>query len=316
LKRAILMILLCFAAVSAHAQARYSAVLRVLNVGIEFRRTHTEAWQRIAQNAEMPFGSGDMIRLNDEGRALITFVDGVEMLVLPHSELELLQLELTDDQFALRLDFVGQSAFYISDAISFSTFEIETGNAIVTQPARHFALQSDGETTRVVVADGEALVSVSASDVSVAAGDGVRITGDVIESVEALESPSHFARIDSVLDACPGVARATQRDSVNIRQGPGNGYDVIGEVLNGSEVEVVGTTPELDRYRVRFLSGFGWVVADGIITSCTDLPALPYDTIEHVYGVIGITEDDIRLLEPFFGTRADDYLFYPLPPAS
>jgi hypothetical protein len=313
-KRLWLILVALLIAATVQAQLPYSAALRVLNVGVEFRRLNTEAWERVRQHAEMPFGAGDVLRLNDEGRALITFADGVELLVLPHGELEILQFEQAGDTLTLRLRFSGQAAGAVTDPARFSQFEIETAQGVVTQPAQHFALQVDESAARLIAAAGTAVFDAGGDTVSVSAGEGARITADGIETANYLASPMHFARLDSLLDACPGTARATERDSVNIRQGPGSGYDIIGEVPNGAPVEIVATTPQRDRYRVRFLSGFGWVVADGIVTACADLPVLPYDTLERVYGVIGITADDTRLLEAFFGTWRDDYLFYPIIP--
>lgn len=316
MKRLVFVLILLLATATVAAQGRYAAVLRVLNTGVEFRRINTEAWERARLNAEMPFGAGDTLRLNGEGRALITFAEGAELLLLPYSEVELLAFEQVDAALSLRLRLSGQAVIATSDAVEFSTFEARMAFATVTQPARHFALQSDAGATRVIVAVGTASLDVDGTAVSVRAGDGVRVTADSVEPAAALTPPMHFARLDSTLDACLGVAQATERDSVNIRQGPGNGYDIIGEVLNGESVEIVATTPQRDRYRIRFLSAFGWVVASGVVASCPELPIMPYDTLELVYGVIGITADDTRLLTPFFGARRDDYLFYPLPAGS
>ena len=299
------------------AQSPYSAVLRIMNTGVELRRLNTEAWLATRQNAEMPFGAGDVIRINNRGRALLTFWDdqghSAEMMVLPYSTVEIMQFEVDAGTLRLQLRFAGQAGVQLGEGVRFAAFDIETDHGHVTQAAQHFAVQANDSATRVIVAVGAAEVTGAGQTVTVASGEGVRVRDTAIQSSTALTYPMNFAKLDSALDSCAGVANSTLYPSVNIRQGPGDGYDIIGEFINGDPVEILGTTPLGDRYRVRFLSAFGWVVANGIEATCPDLPVFPYETLEQVYGVIGFTDADLRLLEPFFGLRRDDYLFYPLP---
>ncbi len=317
MKRLLIVLISTLFATTVQAQAPYSAVLRIMNPGVELRRIHTEAWHSVAQAAEMPFGAGDLIRLNNTGRALITFADeqghSVEMVVLPYSELEVVQFEQENQAFLLQLRFAGQAGLLVGEGVNFASFNIETQHGNILQPAQHFAVQANASALRVVVASGAAEVTTAGQSVTVNAGQGARLLDGIIELSHPLNSPMSFARLDSALDSCPGVTASTLYETVNIRQGPGDGYDIIREFVNGDPVEILGTTPLGDRYRVRFLSAFGWVVANGIAATCVDLPVFPYETLEQVYGVISLTDEDLRLLEPFFGTWRDDYLFYPLP---
>lgn len=316
MKRTLVMLIALFLmASSLRAQLPYAAALRILHSGVDIRRVNTQAWLPLMQYAEMPVGAGDRLRLNQEGRALITFASGADMLLLPYSQLELVAFEQeAGGDLALHARFTGQGVIAVSPETTFSAFSITMPHAVITQPAQHFALQADTDHARVISAAGVVEIDAADQRIRVEAGDGVRLTAGSVDYAASLDSPMHFARLDSALDGCQGTARATERDSVNIRQGPGNGYAVIGEFLNGAEVIIMGMTPDGERYRVLFLSGFGWVVANGIVNACAGLPVYAYDTLEQVISVHDISDDDERLLTPFFGTWRDDYRFYPLNP--
>jgi len=315
MKRTIpVLILLIFSTVlpvqaSITSQDELAAVLRVIYPGVELRRMGTEAWIRLRQGAEMPIGAHDMLRTDERGRALIWFADGVEMLLLPLTEQEITRFEPDGASFSL-ISALATGRVIVTNTGAAQMFKVETDRLLIMPDAAHVAISVEDGAVRVVVASGSVVAGYGDAEIELAAHDGLRMT-DEPEIAHDLPTPASFAHLDSALDSCPGTALATIRDSVNVRQGPGDGYAIIGEYVNGAPVEIVATTARSDRYRVRYRSSFGWMVSNGVISNCRDLPVLPYDTVEIVYGVIEPTLDDFRLLEPFFGGFLDDQIFYP-----
>lgn len=306
-----LVLVFCFASrssVSGQAHTERAATLIVVYEGVELRRANTEAWLPLEQRAQMPIGAGDQLRTNLTGRGRLIFEEQGEVLLLPNSSLQLLTYAGAPLELRLRL-IQGYSVHQVPSAAPALRYEVETSHFVITQPADLFAVQKLRDSSSVVVAQGTAQVQAGAQAQQVVAGEGLRGDEQRQQSA-ALEGLPHFAQLEGQLDGCAGLVAAQSRDSLNVRAGPGEGYFAIGLVDNGETVQIVAQTPLGERYRVRYLSAFGWVIASGVITSCSDLPIVPYDAGERFVGVVQPEDRETALLQPFFGTLEDDPLFY------
>ncbi|HUN09080.1 MAG TPA: hypothetical protein PLQ56_20910 [Aggregatilineales bacterium] len=281
-----------------------AAVLTVLYPGVEVRRANTADWLLVVQGAIMPFGVGDTVRTDERGRALLTFAVDAEALLLPQTAFTLTEY----DSAGVIAEQVGRGVYRRAVSAP-AAFEVITARAAVSLESGHFALEADAEATRLITAEGQATARLAAEAIAVPAGYGLRLQSVPSDRIP-LEQPASFARLDGVLDGCPGLVQADGVDYLNVRVGPGNGYDFVGQIDNGTPVALLGIAPGADRYRFQFLSGFAWVLSSGIETACTDLPILPYTTLEAVIGVLQPTEIELDLLFPFFGTPEDDTWFF------
>lgn len=305
------MLVFCFASrpsVSSQAQTQLAATLIVVYEGVELRRANTDVWLPLEQHAQMPFGAGDQLRTDLTGRGRLRFDEQGEVLLLPNSSLQL--VTYAGDPVELRLRLTqGYSVHTSESAPHIQHYAVETSHLVITQPAELFAVQKLRDSSSVVVALGTAEVQAGAQVQQVSAREGLRSDQQRQQSA-TLEGLPHFAQLEAQLDSCTGLVAAQSRDSLNVRAGPGEGYFAIGLVDNGETVQIVAQTPLGERYRVRYLSAFGWVIASGVITTCRDLPILPYDAGERFVGIVEPDSWEAALLQPFFGTLEDDPLFY------
>lgn len=69
--------------------------------------------------------------------------------------------------------------------------------------------------------------------------------------------------------ACTPII-TTNTDS-NVRSGPGQVYDVIGQIPQGGTAPVVGKSPDGTWWYIQFAGTFGWI--SGSITTATCIPA-------------------------------------------
>lgn len=298
-----------------------AALLRVIYDEVEVRRANTTEWLALAVGSESPFGVGDTLRTSPYGRVHLRFASDLETLVLPSSTLELLTFE-GDSEIRLHLRVEGRSIHITPSSDAFESYRLETAFYAVTSPPQHFAVQTGMSVpsnsaeavpeAAISVAEGSAAVETGDETViDVDAGFGMRVReGDVTSTPTALDYPAHFAQLEGLLDGCSGLVMARGEESLNVRVGPGLGYDEVGIAENNASVPLLGVTIGADRYRIPFLSGFGWILAIGVQTDCDNLPVYPYNTLEVNNGVIQAEARELELLQPFYGTPEEDYWFY------
>lgn len=293
-----------------------AVLLRVIYDEVEVRRADTAEWLALAVGSESPFGVGDTLRTSPYGRVHLRFASGLETLVLPASTLELLTFE-GDSEIRLHMRGDGRSIHVTPASDAFESYRLETATYAVTSPAQHFAVQTSTSAegvseAAISVAEGSAAVeTVDETVIDVEAGFGMRVReGDPTSTPTALIYPAHFAQLEGLLDGCPGLVMARGEESLNVRVGPGLGYDEVGIAENNASVPLLGVTIGADRYRIPFLSGFGWILAIGVQTDCDNLPVYPYNTLEVNNGVIQAEARELELLQPFYGTPEEDYWFY------
>jgi hypothetical protein len=322
MKRLVQFIVLIVLAVylPAHTNAQtenptpYAAVLRVTFAEVELLRANTVSWLPLSVGAEMPIGAGDKLRTDYYGRAMIIFGDFAEGLVLPGSMLAFNEYTL-DESIRVAVEIqAGRAVFAVDEGVRFDHFQINVGRARVTAPAPMFGVQfnSDSGAASIIVGEGDTTVDVAGEMFTVAAGYGLRV-GDQVDPLAALEPPYNFARLDGMLDGCPAVIEARGEASLNVRIGPSFDYDTVGSVPNETPVYLMAVSPNGERFRIQFFSGFGWILATGVRNRCVGLPVLPYSSVEFILRVFRPQPRELELLRPFFGEAQDDVIFYILP---
>ncbi|MDX2074785.1 MAG: SH3 domain-containing protein [bacterium] len=306
---------ICLIIAISQAQTDYAALLRVERDGVEILRANTQVWISLPVGAETPFGVGDTVRTDFFGRAWITFLDDTVAFVLPTSQLTLADFSVDEDQAAgVHITQLGRIIYEIPDMTPFADFRIITPHLHLITPAEHFAVQTTEDSTWVVVASGEALVTDETENLQtslrIGEGVGVRATEADFSPPIPLEYPTTFAQLDGKIDGCAGVIDPRNRENLNVRVGPTRNYDVIGTFARGDVVQLMGQSPNGERYRVVYKSHFGWILALEVRNACDNLPVYDYNTLERQYGVIAPSEDELRLLVPFFGLPEQDDWFY------
>ncbi|MBZ0289076.1 MAG: hypothetical protein K8I30_15765, partial [Anaerolineae bacterium] len=105
-----LMIPAIFLLMSLNSQAQdseYSARLRIMQAGVEIRRVNTTEWLPLPLNAEAPLGTGDSLRTDGTGRALLTFLENVEVLILTETTVDIVTFQAANDHLQLALKVQG-----------------------------------------------------------------------------------------------------------------------------------------------------------------------------------------------------------------
>lgn len=292
------------------AQAEQAGVLRITYAGVSIRRANTSAWLPVAAGSLMPLGIGDALQTNETGRALLTFEDAAEVLILPHSTLELVDFStLENGQLRLHLRQIGRSVSHLLKEDAINDYQLATDKLFITSPARLFAVQAEAATS-VIVQGGTAAGVIGDKPFEIPTGSGLRV-GEIISPLMEVPPPASFAFLDALLDGCPGVVNPQGRDALNVRNGPGEGYEVVGIVPKDAPIRIVGMTSAGDRYRIQNHNGFGWVLASGVSTLCQNLPIFPYDNEEIQPSVFEPQPHELELLVLFFGVPEDDLWFYP-----
>ncbi|MFN8527052.1 MAG: SH3 domain-containing protein [Anaerolineae bacterium] len=304
-------LILCqLGAVSIRGQAaEIAGELRILYPQVEFLRWNTFEWLSVRKDAQFPVSVDDAIRTDREGRALIQFGDSSAYL-LPTSQLEIIEatpdrliVHLTDGRLLVQTSNGGSNAIYVT-----------TDRAQVDTPSAGYGVQVLADETSFISTSGTLEITSQAEGITMNAGQGMRIR-EQADPVVDLAGLNNFARIDSLLDGCPAVIQARGEASLNVRVGPSLAYDTLGSIENGMPVYLMAVSPGGERYRVQFLSGFGWVLATGIQHRCTDLPVLPYSAQERIIRVIHPSAEELSLMYPYFGAPEDDQILYILPEA-
>ncbi|MDX2162583.1 MAG: hypothetical protein SF162_14765 [bacterium] len=312
MKRIILYgMLVMLAALPAAAQTEIAGRVRVIFDSLQFVHGRAVNPLPVRPDAEFPFTVGDTLTTNEFGRALLTLEAG-RLLMLPGSTVRVDALGADGAAFSLT---AGRIVVAPTAADGGTTpFQVTAGGIITSGGS--FAVQIVDDTVWVVAgADSTALTVVDES-VTLEPGTGLRVRGGLPDQAVSLDGIGGFALIDGLLDGCPGVVAGRGERSLNVRIGPSRAYDVLGNVPTDLPVFLMAVSPAGERFRIQFLNGFGWILADGVAHTCTHLPELPYSAVETIVRIIRPQPDEIELLRPYYGDPADDPIFYILPPTS
>lgn len=163
-------------------EAVNAAVLGVLNAGVDAARGGTDSFQP-ALDGEV-FATGDVVRADDNGRAVLTFFDGSTVSVDPKSRVRVTALMKTGSG-ALQLELeqtAGRTWASVSKLASpESKFIIKTPSMVATVRGTTFETivetQPDGTvTTTIKTSEGEVVVQAAAGGtVTVGAGQQVDV---------------------------------------------------------------------------------------------------------------------------------------------
>lgn len=299
--------------VHAQASGSYAAALHVLYTGVEVQRAGTEAWIAVRAGAQMPFGAGDQVRTLREGRALL-IVAGTQpaglLLLLPESQAAVLAFEQGEDGLRFAAQVEGRLVGTTADTTAFADFSLETASAQVTVPSAHFAVQAlPSLGTILVSAEGRLEADAQGERIALEAGQGVQVH-NTVSAVIDVPYPASFARLDGLVNGCPGRVRARGALDLNVRVGPSLAYEAIGVLVNDTSVRLMAVSAFGERYRIQYLSGYGTILASGVITTCRSLPVIPYSQVEAISAITAPSPQELALLRPFYGTPDDDPLFY------
>jgi uncharacterized protein YraI len=99
----------------------------------------------------------------------------------------------------------------------------------------------------------------------------------------AMLSLSANRKADVAAEAAASSASLTVDQIVNVREGPGTGFGVLGQITPGQPYKVTGKTPSTDWWQIEFNNRNGWVIAqlasaDGdqnAVAVVEDLPQAP-----------------------------------------
>jgi uncharacterized protein YraI len=154
--------------------------------------------------------------------------------------------------------------------------------------------------------DGEITVTTVGESITVSSGYQTSIP---LEGLEAASPPT--ALVPSTgsnlpLDLLPALSATagqrcavTARSRVNIRQGPGTGYAVAGQLASGEMLEVDGQTAGADGYQWWRLGEGRWVRSDVVSTNnlCGSIPAAEIPVLPTINPITN-TDVDLILTRP------------------
>jgi len=316
LRLGLVTLILTFALAQApvNAQQPVAAVVQIIYAGVELQRANTQSWLPLPVDAQAPFGIGDILRTDKTGRALITFADASQTLLISGTEYQLEGFDQTDKQqvnISLRL-LKGRSIQLITNTAKIASYQLHLQHMTLTKPTQLFATQVQLDSASdVIVAKGSLTASKSDAVVDLQAGSGLRAM-DTLGEVRPIAAPEGFSFLSITSKTCRGIANATipGEESVAVRIGPGEDYLNLGNIPNGTSVAIVGKADSGKRYLTPYLSNFGWIIANGINTeSCDNIPIVPAET-QPINGVTNPQPFEMDFLTPFFGMPSQNVQFY------
>lgn len=305
--------LLLFGYVSA-AQQR-AVVLTVRYGVVEVQRVGTSAWLRVPVGAVMPLVAGDSVRTRRSGRVYLDLRDGAEMLMLQDSRLTLMDYNDNANTRRFEASVEGISVWRMLDPAAFGEFVLHATDLTLTQPAEHFAVWSLPEQyDTLAVAQGQAAAAVDTQPYTVTQGQALWADPSRPQLV-TLDPPVNAVRVEAHLLGCVGVVDTiAYYRGVNVRRGIGQQQELLGVIPNGAQVFVLARNRADYWLRVQYLSTFSWIVKEAVSfdeSACPNLRVLPDNSPhERIGSVFNALDSEVALLEPFFSTPPNDWLFY------
>lgn len=245
---------------AAQENANLVARLNVITAGVEVKRVRTSAW--VAVRRESLIGVGDQIRIVEDGRAVLNFLDGVVVATLGTNamiELRVLSGTATD----LRLELAVLSGFV--DVASVRRFEADKApllilpafQARVNLGETKLRVEPNGRSALLVIGQSAAELTSGQAKVVVGNGLGVRAAKD--EPFSDVIPARDFPSLDTGLDGCPSSVQFPGDYTLNVRSGAALKFPIIGGFLSNSPVQIMGVTASGGWYRVRYEQSYGWI---------------------------------------------------------
>jgi hypothetical protein len=291
-----------------------AARVRIVNPGVRVTLAGTLAPLPLREDAAFPVTAGDVLETDDGGRALIEFADAVELLLLPFSRLEVLSNQPGDaDVLVLHMRLDGQSAQRVRP-VPANPVELRItlgARGTVTSTDAWYAVWSDIDQASIVtVAEGAVIYQSAGSGIGLEPGNALYDSAAMTD-VYPIEPPYNAARLIADLFGCDGVS-AAEGEGLNVRAGADIGFRAIARLVDGTPLRILGVSADASRYRIQYLSGFGWVLAFGTDTDCQP-PVFPDDFTERNLEIKFVEPIEYELLPPFFGTPRENFWFWRWP---
>ncbi|MCU0466550.1 MAG: SH3 domain-containing protein [Anaerolineae bacterium] len=300
---------------TAHAQpGELSAVVTVVGEGVMLLRAGASNPLPLRVGSVAPLGSGDQLATGVNGRAFVTFPEENRLYLLPDSRYTLQTFAALDGgRFELSASVEGIAIQTFTNAPDDWDYRLETAALTITQPSAHFAVWAipDRLLETVISADGILTVETPNQPDSVTVSTGEGFFPAFAASVMAMEPPYHAVELLSLALDCDGVVSTGGSDGLRLRRGAALDYPVVGALRDGQSVTIVGTTENGLWFRIPYLTGFGWIFSNLVVTeSCGSLPVSPNLVGESNEEISGATAEELTLLEPFYGLPSANPLFY------
>lgn len=309
---------LCCLLLLAHnqpAMAQQRAALMTVRYGVvEVQRVGTSAWLRVPVGAVMPLVAGDSVRTKRSGRVHFALSNGAELLMLQDSQLTLITYSdaAVAPQFEASVE--GITIWRFQDPAAFGLVALHATNFTLTQFAEHFAVWSLPEQhDTLAVALGQASAEINERPYVVTQGQALW-SDPANPQYITLEPPVNAVRVEAELFGCRGIVQTTRFRGVNVRRGIGQQEELLGLIPNGAEVLVLARNRADYWLRVQYLSTFSWIVKEAVRfneSNCPNLRVFPDNSpLERIGSVVNALNSEVALLEPFFSTPPNDWLFY------
>lgn len=249
------------------AKNQLAASVVVLSDGVEVQIADTFGWFKIQNEAVLSIG--DVIRTNDEGRAIVTFFEnGISTELTENTVYRIDEFAGDEDEFTIRatvlLGITRQQINKIIDAGS--SYELETPAVVFAARGTVFDIRvEENDRSAMVVTEG--LVDVNSRDAQaeVPVGFGIRSKGTGLSEVVRAAS---FDELDSILDGCTleNISLQISGDvSLNVRNMPNLSANVIGYIAPSDLTRIVGQVTGTAWYRIPLQDEFGWVYLENFV---------------------------------------------------
>ena len=298
----------------AYAQpADLPLVLDVVYAQVELQRENTDQWQSLQPGATMPTGTGDRLRTDENGRALLTFpaIDAT-ILILPNTEF-VITAAATGPTFAANVvdgDVIHRTA-HPNASQTYIISGRQTRVQVASAPAHLLVSQRQGADT-VLVHTGAVTLAATTGTLTLTDSEAFYANATQTTIYDDLQAPVSPAAVVGRVNGCAGNIRTETGRNLNARIGPGIRNLQLGQFPDGAAVQVMGVVAAGGWYRVQFRSGFGWVerLALSITDPGCDIPTLPNTAFDLPSTIFDVTAREQTLLSPFYGTPTDDPIFY------
>lgn len=272
---------------------------------VMLQRDETVRPLRLRRDAVAIVGVGDTIITNSRGRALVRFEDSLDVLIMPDTSLEILELALDRAVPMIHLRVVGNIIVDEPEGIPTPVLTIETERLTIT-PLGTIGIWAnyDNSDAVTVVESGTRYTTRVGTGGRLGAGEGL-LTDSIDISVIPLGQRApflHAAQLIANLRGCPARVVRTGGQALNVRVAPGLGNIPIGYVEENAPVAIMGMIPSGSWYRVQRFSGFGWMRSIYLAGDCTDLRTYPNTSVERNLDLLDLQPAEYELIQPFFGT--------------
>lgn len=278
--------------------------LYVVAEPVSVQRVGTTTAIPLPVNALASVGSGDMLQTGENGRLLLQFADSGSVLLLPNTELIILQFSEVENGIQTMLALDGVALFDSFDA----QLELGTSDFQMTGATGNFgvwALQDDRQ--GVIVDAGTVKLDVLPSELNTGEAWIPFLGEEVIVATEA-RNP---AQIIGESIGCEAMVDTIENEGLLIRAGNGQGYESLDLLQENSTALLIGIMDDQTRVRVQFDSGFGWAEALGIPNNCPDLIVYSGVQLEENIRIFNVVDIELPFFEPYYGTSVSNRLFFP-----